>query len=52
MTHHDVTKWTMDDVYGQHIHVHLLTIYTTFAIKSILQLSNIHTLFITCRILK
>jgi hypothetical protein len=26
MTQHDITKWTMDDVYDQHIHVHPLTI--------------------------
>ncbi len=31
MTHHDVTKWTMDDEYGQRIHVHSLTICITFA---------------------
>jgi hypothetical protein len=34
MTHHDMTKWTMDDVYSQHIHVHPLAIHITFAIKS------------------
>jgi hypothetical protein len=33
MTQHDVTKWTMNDVYNQHIHVHPLTICVTFANK-------------------
>jgi hypothetical protein len=28
MTQHDITKWTMDDVYGQHIHIHSLIILT------------------------
>ncbi len=34
MTQHDVTKWTMHDVYDQCIHVHPLIIRITFAIKS------------------
>jgi hypothetical protein len=31
MIQYDITKWTMDDVYGQHVHVHPLTIRITFA---------------------
>jgi hypothetical protein len=34
MTQHDFTKWTMDDIYDQHIHVHYLTICLIFATKS------------------
>jgi hypothetical protein len=30
MTQHDITKWSIDDVYGQCTHVHSLTIRITF----------------------
>jgi hypothetical protein len=33
MIQHDVTKWTINDVYGQCIHAHPLTICITFATK-------------------